>query len=393
MTIKKKNFKLNQKQIKFSEIKKIKFDKIIISPGIDITKCKLNRFLKKNFSKIYTDLDIFYSFYKNDSITITGTNGKSTTAKILHDVLLDQKKDVRLTGNIGNPILLEKKITKKTIFVIEASSYQLDYSKIFSSKYAMILNLSSDHIERHKSLKNYINAKFKLLESQTSKCFAYVKKNDELINKKLKSKKFKTKIVKVDIKKFDKFLKKIKNNYFLSDSNKENLSFVIAISKKLKLKKNLLFKTIQKFKGLKYRQQIIFKKKNLIIINDSKSTSFSSSISILKTNRNIFWLIGGIFKKGDKFKLGKKNLKNVRAFIYGKNRKFFNKELKKKVKTKNFSNLNNAVKNIFSLIKNENLDTNTILFSPCAASFDSFKNFEDRGLYFNKLIKNFLNEI
>ena len=258
---KKKNFNFNQKQIKFSEITKIKFDKIIISPGIDITKCKLNRFLKKNFSKIYTDLDIFYSFYKNDSITITGTNGKSTTAKILHDVLLDQKKDVRLTGNIGNPILLEKKITKKTIFVIEASSYQLDYSKIFSSKYAMILNLSSDHIERHKSLKNYINAKFKLLESQTSKCFAYVKKNDELINKKLKSKKFKTKIVKVDIKKFDKFLKKIKNNNFLSDSNKENLSFVIAISKKLKLKKNLLFKTIQKFKGLKYRQQIIFKKK------------------------------------------------------------------------------------------------------------------------------------
>ena len=390
---KKKNFNLNQKQIKFSEITKIKFDKIIISPGIDITKCKLNRFLKKNFSKIYTDLDIFYSFYKNDSITITGTNGKSTTAKILHDVLLDQKKDVRLTGNIGNPILLEKKITKKTIFVIEASSYQLDYSKIFSSKYAMILNLSSDHIERHKSLKNYINAKFKLLESQTSKCIAYVKKNDELINKKLKSKKLKTKIVKVDIKKFDKFLKKIKNNYFLTDSNKENLSFVIAISKKLKLKKNLLLKTIQKFKGLKYRQQIIFKKKNLMIINDSKSTSFSSSISILKTSRNIFWLVGGIFKKGDKFKLGKKNLKNVRAFIYGKNRKFFNKELKKKVKTKNFRNLNNAVKNIFSLIKNENLDTNTILFSPCAASFDSFKNFEDRGLYFNKLIKNFLNEI
>ena len=390
---KKKNFNFNQKQIKFSEITKIKFDKIIISPGIDITKCKLNRFLKKNFSKIYTDLDIFYSFYKNDSITITGTNGKSTTAKILHDVLLDQKKDVRLTGNIGNPILLEKKITKKTIFVIEASSYQLDYSKIFSSKYAMILNLSSDHIERHKSLKNYINAKFKLLGSQTSKCFAYVKKNDELINKNLKSKKLKTKIIKVDKNKFDEFLKKIKNNYFLSDSNKENLSFVIAISKKLKLKKNLLLKTIQKFKGLKYRQQIIFKRKNLIVINDSKSTSFSSSTSILKKSQNIFWLVGGIFKKGDKFKHEKKDLNNVRAFIYGKNKKFFNKELKKKVKTKNFRNLNEALKNIFSLIKNEKLNTNTILFSPSAASFDSFKNFEDRGLYFNKLIKNFLNGI
>ena len=71
------------------------------------------KLLKKNFSKIYTDLDIFYSFYKNKSITITGTNGKSTTAKILHEVLLDQKYDARLIGNIGNPALSEKKLLKK----------------------------------------------------------------------------------------------------------------------------------------------------------------------------------------------------------------------------------------------------------------------------------------
>ena len=144
-------------------------------------RSKLSTFLKKNLQKIYTDLDILYSFYDNLSITITGTNGKSTTAKILHDALVDQKKDARLIGNIGNPALAEKKITKKTIFVIEASSYQLDYSKIFSSKYSLILNISADHIERHKNLKNYVNAKFKLIESQVKGNFAYVKKNDSLI--------------------------------------------------------------------------------------------------------------------------------------------------------------------------------------------------------------------
>ena len=104
-----------------------------------------------------------FSFYNNESVTITGTNGKSTTAKILHDALTDQKRDSRLIGNIGNPALSEK-ILPKTIFVIEASSYQLDYSRIFRSKYAVILNITSDHIERHKSLKNYVNAKFKLLK-------------------------------------------------------------------------------------------------------------------------------------------------------------------------------------------------------------------------------------
>ena len=117
-------------------------------------------------------MDVFYSFYKNKSITITGTNGKSTTAQILHEVLLDQKYDCRLVGNIGNPVLCEKKITKNTFFVVEASSYQLDYSQLFTSKYSAILNISPDHIERHRNLKNYINAKFRLLDSQSKRVYS-----------------------------------------------------------------------------------------------------------------------------------------------------------------------------------------------------------------------------
>jgi len=385
------NLNLKKKLISFKKISKLNFERIIISPGIDILKCRLSKYLKKNLSKIYTDLDVFYSFYKNKSIAITGTNGKSTTAKILFDILLDQKKDVRLIGNIGNPALSEKKITKKTIFVIEASSYQLEYSKMFTSKYAAILNISADHIERHKSLKKYVDAKFKLIDSQTKESFAYIKKDDKLINKKLKLKKFNCKIIKIDVNKNYNFFKKIKNSYFFSESNKENLSFVLEISKKLKLKKHLILKTIQKFKGLKYRQQIIFQSNSLTIINDSKSTSFASSIDVLKSKSNIMWLLGGVFKKGDKLNLKKKDFKNVRAFIYGKNKIFFNNELKGKVKFKNFIKLNDALKNVFKLIKLEKLKKNVILFSPCAASFDSFKNFEDRGHYFNQLIKQHLN--
>ena len=91
------------KQISKLKLLKIKFDIIIISPGINIFNCKLSKFLKLNKKKIYTDLDVFFTFYKDKCITITGTNGKSTTAKILYEVLKDQKKDVRLIGNIGNP--------------------------------------------------------------------------------------------------------------------------------------------------------------------------------------------------------------------------------------------------------------------------------------------------
>ena len=373
------------------EIKKINFDKIIISPGIDISKCKLSKTLKKNFAKIYTDLDVFYSFYKNKSITITGTNGKSTTAKILHEVLLDQKFDARLIGNIGNPALSEKKITKRTIFVIEASSYQLDYSKIFTSKYAVILNISPDHIERHRNLKNYINAKFKLLVSQSSESIAFVKENDFLIKKTINSKNLKQKIIKVNPLKSNKILDLLKNRYFLTFGNKENLSFVLKISEILKLNNKNLLKTLNKFKGLQYRQEIFFENKNLTIINDSKSTSFASSENLLKGLKNVYWILGGVPKKSDQFKLSKKHCKNFKAFIFGENYKKFRKNLKKRMFVKHLKNLEDTLSEIFLDIKKKKLKKNIILFSPAGASFDSFKNFEDRGLYFNQLVKKFIN--
>ena len=383
--------KTNQKKISLKQIKKINFDRIIISPGIDISNCKLSKFLKKNFQKIYTDLDVLFSFYNNEVITITGTNGKSTTAKILHDVLVDQNKDSRLIGNIGNPALSEKNITKKTIFVIEASSYQLDYSKIFRSKYAVILNITPDHIERHKTLKNYVNAKFKLLRSQIRGSFAFVKKNDDLIIKQIKKVKYKAKIYKVQTSNLNKEISKVTNKYFISDGNKENLSFILKIALKLKLNKKKLIKTINKFKGLDFRQQIIFDKKNLTIINDSKSTSFASSENVLKNLNNAYWILGGIPKKGDKFKLSKIKSKNFKAFIFGAQSKKFLKILKNKVKVKSFGNLQETLKVIFSEINSQKSKKNIIFFSPAGASFDSFKNFEDRGYYFNKIIKKYIN--
>ncbi len=388
-----KNLIVKKSLVSYRKIFKIKFDLIIISPGIDIHNCKLSKFLKKNRKKIYSDLDVFYSFYKNDSITITGTNGKSTTCQLMYEVLSKQKFDVKLVGNIGNPILSVRKVKKKTIFVIEASSYQLEYSKIFKSKYSVILNLSPDHIERHKTVKRYVKSKFRLLQNQSKKNFAFVKKNDFLISKELKINRFVCKITKVDTKKKNKFLNEIDNKYFSSETNQENLLFVLEISKKFKLKNSLLIETVKKFTGLKYRQQVILRRKNLTVINDSKSTSFSSSLSQLKSNDKIYWLLGGIHKKGDKFNLPRKYFKNIEAYVYGKNRQFFNKKLKNKINFKNFDSLKNAFKQILLIIKKEKFIHKTILFSPSAASFDTFRNFEDRGLYFNKLIKKYQNAL
>ncbi len=381
----KKEFKKNL--ILKRDIDRIKFDTIILSPGIDINRCELKNFLKKNYKKIYTDLDVFSTFYTNISLTITGTNGKSTSCQLLYELLKKNGLDVKLAGNIGYPILSIKNIKKKSIFVIEASSYQLEYSKLFNSKYAVILNISPDHLERHNNLRNYISAKFKLIKSQTKNSLAFINSENRHIMNQIKKDNFKSKIIKV--KKINKkFVEKINNDYFSSVSNKENLSFILEIAKKLKINKKILLNTIKKFKGLKYRQQVILEKKNFSVINDSKSTSYSSSIEMLKMPKKIFWLLGGVPKKGDKFKLSKIYCKNIRAFIFGKNTKKFSSDLRKKIEFKEFHNLKKALAAVKHEIKIDDSYETVILFSPAAASFDSFKNFEDRGLYFNKLIKN-----
>ena len=376
------------------KILKIKFDYIIISPGIDINKCNLSKFLKNNSQKIHTDLDIFYNYYKeNNKITITGTNGKSTTAKILYDVLKDQKVDVRLVGNIGNPILLEKKVTNKTVFVIEASSYQLEYSKLFKSNISLILNISPDHLERHKTINKYVSAKFKLIKNQSKKDFAILNIKNFYIKRELESKKFLPKVIKIGKNIDNFFLKKIDNQYFNTEGNKENLKFILAVVKILKLKKDLLVKTLKKFKGLKYRQEIIFQSKKLTIINDSKATTFSSSASLLKSLTNVYWIVGGQAKKGDRLLLSKKNCKNIKAYVFGSNKNFFINKLKKLMKYESFLDLKSLVKKLFLEIKHDkNINDKTILFSPSAASFDNFKNFENRGKYFNQLIKKYIND-
>ena len=300
--------------------------------------------------------------------------------------------DVRLVGNIGNPVLLEKNITNKTVFVVEASSYQLEYSKLFKSNISLILNISPDHLERHKTISKYIKAKFKLVNNQSKSDLAILNTKNFYIKRHIKSKNFLPKIIKIDKEIDNSFLKKINNKYFNTFGNRENLKFVLEVSKKLKLEKNYLLKTLQKFKGLKYRQEIIFQSKNLTIINDSKATTFSSSVSLLKSLNNVYWIVGGQAKKGDTLSLYKKNCINFKAYIFGTNKIFFINKIKKLMKYDSFIDLKSLVKKLFLEIKaDKNTIHKTILFSPAAASFDNFKNFEKRGEYFNQLIKKYIN--
>jgi len=391
INVRKKVKKLKFPIDKFWLNKKKTFDYIVISPGIDIRKCKISIFLKKNIKKIITDLDLFFEINKNQTIiSITGTNGKSTTCKIIDHILKKAGYNVKTGGNIGIPALSLKRSKTKNIFVLEVSSYQLEYSKLFRSKHAAILNISPDHLERHKNISNYTKIKLKIFLAQKKTDYSYINykgKYSNLVKKIFKKRKLNSKLVKVNHNNFNILYQKIDNNYLKGKAHKENLAFAFNIVKNLKVNNSKIVSALNDFKGLPHRQEHVYSDKRLVCVNDSKATSFQASIQSLLNYDKIYWIVGGLPKKKDIFDLQNVRKKIIKAYIIGKNSNFFEKKIRKKIKFQVSGNLKRALQDIFNDIKKNTKQKSTILLSPAAASYDQFTNFENRGEYFKKLIK------
>ena len=373
---------------KFNLFKKVldKVDYIVISPGINIQKTKFKFKLFQNKKKIITDLDLFFmQKISKKSIVVTGTNGKSTTCKLIQHILKTNTLDAQLGGNIGRPIL-DLKIKRKSIVIIEASSFQLAYTKFIKPTFAAILNITNDHLDWHKTIANYENSKFKVFSKQDS--------NDTAIlsNKKLirlfKKKNFlsKLKIIKKNSLK-NKIKKKITNSYLISEPNLENLIFAYQISKLFKIKEKIFLRAVNNFKGLPHRNEIFLKKNKITFINDSKATSFESTKYALKNNKNIFWIFGGLPKIKDNFNLTGISSNITKSFIIGKKTSYFKNQVFKNIKYKISFNLKNAVKDVFKELLLTKNNKTIVLFSPASASYDQFNNFTERGNQFKKIIK------
>ncbi len=360
-------------------LKKVNY--IILSPGISLN-IKKNYKLKKFKRKFITDLDLIFLLKKfSKSIVVTGTNGKSTTCKILEHLLKHNRYKALLGGNIGTPIL-DLKIKKDNILIIEASSFQLAYSKFIKPDYAILLNITNDHLDWHGNKKNYVVSKFKIFKNQTKSQFSILNKNFKSY---FKQKKYSGKLTFPNLNNYLEIKSKIKNSYLKLDINDTNMSHVLELSKLLKISIKSFTQSFKTFKGLPHRYEIFLRKKNYTFINDSKATSFEATKSALKNSKNIYWIVGGLPKKNDKIILD--NLKGniVKIYIIGKKLNFFKKQINKEINYQVTRNLKNSLISIFKDIKMFNKKENIILLSPASASFDQFDNFEKRGEKFKKL--------
>ncbi len=391
-----KNFKVwddkQKKLFKNYRAKNLKFalkevDYIVLSPGVSLIKKKN---LKKYKKKIITDIDLFYlAKFKSKSIVVTGTNGKSTTCKLLAHLLKKNRISYFLGGNIGTPIL-EVDNLKNQYVIIEASSFQLSHSQFINPDFAILINLTNDHLDWHGNMNNYLNSKLKIFKLQSRNNVAVANKQFKKIFKK---KNFLSKFICPKNKEYKKIKLKIKNDYLTSNINDENMSFAFTFSKLFKIKEKLFIEAMNSFRGLSHRFEIFLKKNNITFINDSKATSFKATESALLSLQNIYWILGGLPKKNDKIRLVncKKNIS--KCYLIGKNIEFFKNQIKGKLPFSITTNLKNT---IIEIIKDCNKNKNIkkfVLLSPAAASYDQFTNFEMRGDEFKKLSKSYARKL
>jgi UDP-N-acetylmuramoylalanine--D-glutamate ligase len=368
------------------------YDFIVISPGINIYKHKYKNFFLKYKNRTITDLDLFYSSLKSKNvIVVTGTNGKSTLTKLIYDLLKKSNKKAYIGGNYGKAVLDLPFEDKKAIFVLELSSYQIDYSKNIYSSVAIMLTISPDHLERHETIEKYISTKLKIFDTLVAAGQGFIDLNTNFKSKILRMvKKNKYKNI-LYIKKNTKLLvnKKLISLSLLGNHLNNLIFIAYKVSKIFNISLSKYIYAIKNFKGLPHRQEIVKIKNNLIFINDSKATNFNSSEVALEKYKNIHWIVGGLPKKNDEINVLKYKKNILKAYVIGKSINFFLKSFKNLIDFEVNHTLEKSLKScIFNANKNRNLNQ-TVLLSPSAASFDQFKNFEDRGNKFKNFLKKY----
>ena len=404
-----KQVKQNIKNIKLVNPKKINlndYENIILSPGIAYNDDNFKK-IKLQKNKFKRDLNVYCENKLNKNIiAITGTNGKSTTTKLIGNLLRKYNTSSFVGGNIGRPLLnafLSKKVFD--FHVLELSSFQLEFINNFNPKVAIILNLSKDHLDRYRSYQEYINQKKKIF-SKNGLGYNIISFDDNESVKLYKTVNIKNKIsfsicnYKADIYYKDGYIcdkffykkKKILINRISSDLiGKFNLQNIIAtyiISRIFNIPNYIFIDTIKGYRGLPYRNKVIKKNYKFLVINNSKATNVESTYNSLLNFNNVYLILGGRAKEKNFKKIIHLHERINKVYVFGESADLIDNQLKSKIVVTKFKELKIIVKNIFEEIKNSSKKA-TILFSPACTSYDQYNNFEERGKHFTKLINQF----
>ena len=379
----------------------LNYDMMVLSPGVPTTLPFIEEAKKKMI--VIGALEVGFRLSKGQFYGITGTNGKTTTTTLTYDIFNKAGCDAYAVGNIGQALAsVATRTTERSHLITEVSSFQLESTDQFNVHIAAILNLAPDHLNRHKTMDNYVNSKLRITENQTSEDFVVLNYDDEP-TRALKG--FKSKVV---------YFSKtpLQEGFYVEDGiiyadfngkveimpvstikvpgphNVENVLAAVAISYLAGIDIDHIKEAVSEFKGVEHRIEFVGTYNNMRCYNDSKGTNPESSIVALKSIESPTLLIAGGMDKGSEFKSFVAAFKHVKHLILLGETK---EQIASEARQTGFnditfvSSMDEAVKKAYELGE----PGDVVLLSPACASWDMYPSFEVRGEHFKSCLETY----
>ena len=379
-------------------------DEIIKSPGIADSKPIVQKIIAKGIH-IISEIEFAGRYTHSKMICITGSNGKTTTTSLIYHIFKEAGYDCGLAGNIGNSLALQVAETPHEYYIIELSSFQLDNMYDFRANIAILLNITPDHLDRYDfKMQNYVDAKMRILQNQTPED-AFIYWNDDPI--------VKHELEKYDIKAirypFSELKEKGSIGYIeagkyviekpepfnmeqeqLSLTGRHNIYNSLAagiVGNIAGIKKEVIRKSLSDFPGVEHRLEKVTTVRGVYYVNDSKATNVDACWYALDSMKTKVVLILGGKDKGNDYEPIKPLIREkCSALVYlgADNQKLHDNFDEMGIPVRDTHSMKDCVEACYELAKTGE----TVLLSPCCASFDLFKNMEDRGEQFKELVRN-----
>ncbi len=399
-----KNLVIAWEENQHSEAKILTADEVVKSPGIPDTVALIKK-LKEKGIPVISEIEFAARYTTANLIAITGSNGKTTVTNWINFLLKNANYSVEAGGNIGNSFAALVAENPKENYVLELSSFQLDGIKQFRPNIGIITNITADHLDRYEyDFDKYVAAKFRIAKNQTEKDYLIFDADNPAIQDYLKKHKIKAKKLPLSSKKIETdgaFIDKkeikvlIENNEFTmpkadialkGEHNTKNAMAAATVAQLLKIRKQTIRESLEGFQGVEHRLEKVLKINNVQYINDSKATNTNATYYALDSmTSETVWIVGGVDKGNVYEELLPLVNKSVKAIIcLGVDNEKIVKSFQNCVKDIfETQSMDEAVKMAYHLAKSGD----SVLLSPACASFDLFKNYEDRGRQFKESVR------
>ena len=382
-----------------------KANEIIKSPGIS-EESELILKIKSKKIPIVSEIEFAFRFTSSIIISVTGSNGKTTTSSLIYHILKKSGLNVGLAGNIGNSFSFLIAENEFDYVVLELSSFQLDNINHFNSFISVLTNISPDHLERYDyNFENYVDSKFRIVSNHTKENYFVFNSDDKKINSELKTRKInstkisfsttdneslnkgciKNQAINININN-NNLMIPIENLSLQGNHNIQNSMAAATVAKILNISDNNIRESLGNFKSIEHRLEHVLTIQKVKYVNDSKATNVNAvyyALDSMKTST--VWIVGGVDKGNNYEELLPLVREKVKAIICigidnSKIIQSFSPFVEKIIEC---SKMSDAVKNAYRMADPKD----TVLLSPACSSFDLYKNFEDRGTQFKNAVR------